>query len=311
MDPQTTPQAPVQSALLKIGKFAASTRIVHESWNVLKQDKEMMWFPVLSAIVSLIVFALFGAFIFSYVLGGDWAALETIKDQGMSIQGYAFLFAYYLVTFFIVNFFQAGVFLIAHARFNGRDIGFSDGLNGAFSHTGRIFMWSLISATVGVVLQAIADRWKFVGTIVSMVLGAAWGILTYFSLLSLIIGNTSVPGAFKESASLIRKTWGETIIVNFGVGLFFAGLFVLGAAAFIALALLVPEMPFIIALVAILIIYFVLLSIVSSTLSSIFKLALYEYARTGAVPQGFSPELVRDAVKKGEEKKSFLSGFAR
>lgn len=311
MDPQAVPQVPVQVTPPKIGKFAASKRIAFESWNVLKQDKEMMWFPALSAIVSLIAFAFFGAFIFFSVFGGDWAALETIEEQGMSIQGYAFLFVYYLVTFFIVNFFQAGVFLIAHARFSGRDIGFSDGLNGAFSHAGRIFMWSLISATVGVVLQAIADRWKFVGTIVSMLLGAAWGILTYFSLLSLIIGNTSVPGAFKESASLIRKTWGETIIVNFGVGLFFAGLFVLGAVVFIALALLVPEMPFVIALLAILIIYFVLLSIVSSTLSAIFKLALYEYARTGAVPQGFSPELVRDAVQKGAEKKSFLSRLTR
>jgi len=295
----------------KIGKFAASKRIAYESWNVLKQDKEMMWFPVLSAIVSLIVFALFGGFAFFYVLGGDLAAIEAIEREGMSIQGYALLFVYYLVTFFIVNFFQTGVFLIAHARFNGRDLGFRDGLSGAFSHAGRIFVWSLISATIGVILQAIADRWKFIGAIVSMVLGAAWAILTYFSLLSLIIGNTSVTGAFKESASLIRKTWGETIIVNFGVGLFFAGLFILGATAFIALALLVPEMPFIIGLVMLLVVYTVLLSIVSSTLGSIFKLALYEYARTGVVPRGFSPDIVRNAVQKGDEKKSFLSGLAR
>jgi hypothetical protein len=41
----------------------------------------------------------------------------------------------------------------------------------------------------------------------------------------------------------------------------------------------------------------VLILAVSSTLSSIFKLAIYEYARTGNVPEGFTPEVVINAVQ--------------
>ena len=44
--------------------------------------------------------------------------------------------------------------------------------------------------------------------------------------------------------------------------------------------------------------YGVALVVVSSTLSVIFKLALYEYAKTGTIPAGFSPELVQGAIKK-------------
>jgi hypothetical protein len=90
------------------------------------------------------------------------------------------------------------------------------------------------------VLQFIADRSKLVGKIVASIFGAAWAILTYFSLPSLVIGQRTVKESFKESAALIRKTWGETIIVNFGVGFFFGILFFLGLALSIGIIVLVP-----------------------------------------------------------------------
>ena len=69
---------------VKIGKFKASKMIARESWNLLKQDKEMMFFPVFSAAVMLIIALIGGAIFFFNVLGGDIAALETYaaKDSG-------------------------------------------------------------------------------------------------------------------------------------------------------------------------------------------------------------------------------------
>jgi hypothetical protein len=299
----------------RIGRFAASKRIAFESWNVLKQDKEMLWFPVLSALLNLVAFGIVLGIAFVTIFDGSWAALENIdhivSDYSTNPLAYACLLVWYVVTYFIVNFFQAGVFIIAHARFNGRDLGFWDGLAGALSHTGGIFLWSLISATVGVALQALADRFKFVGAIVSSLLGAAWAILTYFSLLSLVIGNTSVLGAFKESASVIRKTWGETIIVHLGAGFFFAGLLVLGVITWILLALLVGNFYLIVGLFVLLVVYAMLIVVVSTTLGAIFKLVLYEYERSGKVPSGFSPELVQNAVRAASPKTSIISGIVQ
>lgn len=282
---------------LRMGKFAASRMIVQESWKILKQDKEIMWFPVLSAITSLVALMIMAGIGFFVLLDGNVENLKGASKEGMGDFSYVILFIYYLVMFFIVNFFQAGIYIIAHGRFNGQDLSFRDGWNGAIAQSDKIFMWSVISATVGVVLRMTSDRSRLIGRIVAALLGAAWGILTYFSLPSLIIGKKSVQDSFKESASVIRKTWGETIIVVLGVGLFFTLLFFLGVALLVGVVILVPDPIVMIGTIVLLIIFTILISVISSALGSIFKLAIYEYATTGKVPQGFSPELIQHAVK--------------
>lgn len=283
---------------LQMGKFAASMAITRESWALLKQDKEIMWFPVISAIVSLIALIVMAGVFYYAVLGSDIEKIKQLENEAGALS-YVILFVYYLVMFFIMNFFQAGIYIIAHGRFSGQDLSFSDGMNGATENIGKIFVWSAISATVGVILQFIADRSKLIGKIVSFLLGAAWGILTYFSLPSLIIGKTSVRDSFKESAAVIRKTWGETIIVNLGMNLFFMMLVFVGLAVAIGIAVLIPTFVVVVGVIVLFLVYVTALTVISSTLNSIFKLALYEYATTGRVPSGFSPELVQNAIKRG------------
>ncbi len=282
---------------VKLGKFRASKMVVKESWGVLKQDKELVWFPVLSSLVSLLAFGLLVGLYLAISSGLPAWQQDAAGEPVLDAMGYVFLFVYYLVMFFIANFFTSGLYIIAYARFQGQDLSFSEGLSGARKNVGKIFVWSLISATVGVVLQIIADRLKLAGKIVVWLLGAAWSIMTYFSLPSLVIGQKSVKESFKESAAVIRKTWGETIIVNFGVGLVFFLLYMLAFLA-TAVVIIVSGSWFVtFAMLVLLVLFIVVTSVVSATLSAIFKLALYEYAVTGRVPQGFTPELVSGAIK--------------
>lgn len=292
---QVAPSNPV-----RIGKFKASRMIVEESWKVLKQDKELAWFPVFSALCSLAALVVMGILFFLIVMGGDIHALNNISETGLNMLGYSVLFVYYLVMWFITNYFLAGIFIIAHGRFIGQNLTLMDGINGANRNLGKIFLWSLVSATVGVILQMIAERFKIVGRIVASLLGAAWAILSYFSLTSLIIGQRSVKESFKESAALIRKTWGETIIVNFGVGLFFMVILFLALALGIGIVVLVPVQGVLILTLILFAIFFIAIMIISSILNSIFKLALYEFALTGNVPQGFTPDLIKTAIKAGK-----------
>jgi hypothetical protein len=293
----STVSAPAPVPPLRMGKFKASVTIVRESWALLKQDKEIMWFPVLSAIVSIIAFVIMAGVVYFILLQGNMGNLEQVSKEGTDAFSYAVLFVYYLVMFFILNFFQAGIYIIAHGRFNGQDLSFRDGMNGAIANAGKIFAWSFISATVGVILRIIADRSRLIGKIVVFFLGAAWGILTYFSLISLVIGKTTVQNSFKDSASVIRKTWGETIIINLSVGFFFSLLVFLGLALGIGIVVLIQNLFVGLAVLVLFIIYAIFLTIISSALDSIFKLALYEYATTGKVPAGFSPELIQNAVR--------------
>ncbi|MEK7161219.1 MAG: DUF6159 family protein [Patescibacteria group bacterium] len=283
---------------VKLGKFQASKIIVKESWAVLKQDKEIMWFPVLTTITTMFAVLIMVMLFFVFVLNGSLQTFTMPKDQQIShVTMYSALFIYYLVVFFIINFFQAGLFIIVQGRFSGQDLGFKDGMNGAANNFNKIFIWSVISATVGVILRIIADKSKLIGKVVASLFGAAWNILTYFSLPSLVIGNTSIKDSFKESAAMIRKTWGETIIVNFGAGLFFALLAVLLTALFIGIVVIFPSLVVFFIVLGLFIASMIVISIISSALNSIFKLALYNYARTGQVPTGFSSEVVKGAVK--------------
>lgn len=286
-------QAPV-----KLGKFKASMTIVKESWNILNQDKEIMWFPVISGIVSLIAVAILGVLFFFATSGGS-VDLTNFSENNVAgnVLIYACLLVYYFIMFLIVNFFQAGLFIVVQGRFNGQSLSFKDGINGAKERLNSIVAWSLISASVGVILQMIADKFKFVGDIVSGIFGAAWNILTYFSLPSLIIGKTGVKDSFKESASIIRKNWGETIIVNFGVGLVFGIIGFLLFALCVGIVVIAPSLIVMITVAILFIIAVTIISIISSTLSSIFKLAIYNYAKTGQIPQGFSSSVVMGAIK--------------
>ena len=290
---------PIPPAPVKIGKFKASRMIVRESWGILKLDKELLWFPIFSAIASLIALIIMGTLFFFIVMGGDIYAFDNMdaNESTVDLVGYAILFAYYLVMFFITNYFLAGIFIIVYGRFSGQNLSFSDGIRGSNRNIGKIFLWSFISATVGVILHIIAERSKIIGKIVAYFLGAAWGILTYFSLQSLVIGQHSVINSFKESAALIRKTWGETIIVNFGVRLFFGFVIFLGLVISLGVVILVQKVEITILMAVLFALFVIAITIISSTLSSIFKLALYEFALTGNVPQGFNPDLIRSAVK--------------
>ncbi|MEK7463504.1 MAG: DUF6159 family protein [Patescibacteria group bacterium] len=294
--PPENNQAPVVP--IKIGRFKASKIIVRESWNILKQEREIMWFPVISSLTTTVALLIIGIIYYAVVLGGNLSGLNFENNAFSSnVLVYGGLLIYYIVIFFIANFFQAGLFIIVNGRFSGQNLSFSDGIRGAKAHIGKIFAWSVINATVGMILRIISDKSKLIGKIVAAVLGGAWAILTYFSLPSLVIGNMSVKDSFKESAAIIRKTWGESLIINFGVGLFFMLITFFTTVIAIGICILVPTFYVLVLVTILFVVFIIVVSIISTTLGSIFKLALFTYARTGQIPQGFSPDIVRAAVK--------------
>ena len=71
--------APTPPQPLTMGKFAASKAIVLQSWAILKKDKEIMWFPVMSFISSMAALIIFGIICFFFTLGGSF---ENTKEMG-------------------------------------------------------------------------------------------------------------------------------------------------------------------------------------------------------------------------------------
>jgi hypothetical protein len=273
--------------------FSQSWDLVKESFNVLRKDKEIMLFPVISGITALLLLASFVAPLF--FLGG------TENSGAFDVLWLVWLFAYYVLSYFIVIFFNVGLVTCAHIRLSGGDPTFRDGLNNAFKNIGKIFVWALIAATVGMVLNMLSRKAGFIGKIIIALIGMAWSLLTFFVVPVMIFEGVGPMESIKRSGSLFKKTWGENIVGRASMGFVFF-LLIIGGAIVLLVPAFVSGMPLaIIAAIVLLVAYVVVLSIVSSSLDGIFTTALYIYATTGKVPEAFKPELVANAFQRKPE----------
>ena len=277
------------------GAIGRSITLVKVCLRVLLADKELVLFPVLSAIgVAVLVLAFVGIWI-------GVGALDRI-DEG-STGGAEILLAlvcYILVTFVII-FFNSALVHAAHERLAGGDPTVRSGLKGAWERVGTILIWAVIAGTVGLILgivSAIARRrGGILGQVVAWMLKGSWTVITFFVVPLIVIEGRSLGGAFGTSFSMLRRTWGEQAAGRFGLGIA-ATLAALAAAGIIALLFTILE-PLgtagIVVTVGIGVMLVGGLAAVFATLDGIYKAALYHYAATGQVPARFSSEVIQGA----------------
>src|SRR5207244_8602379 len=141
--------------------------------TVLSKDKEILIFPFLSGVITILAFA---TMIFGGVSTGFFERLSNDRSLDANLLGYAGMFVWYFVSWFIVLFFNVAVIHCANIRLRGGDPTVADGFRASLQHIGRIAAWALVSATVGVILRFLADRANVIGKIIVGLLGAAWSI---------------------------------------------------------------------------------------------------------------------------------------
>lgn len=265
-----------------------SIALVKTSWGILMQDKKLLAFPVMSGVVSLIVLATFVApLFFAAMLTGSAVEASPLVFYGV-------LFLFYVVSYFVVIFFNTALITCVHARLNGREMSIGEALSAATRHIASILAWALISATVGLLLQVLEDKAGFIGQIAAALIGGAWGLVTFFVVPVLVLEEKGVVDAMKESVSLIRKTWGESIIGAGSLMLIF--ILIGGAAVLLALGTMMLDNAILFWTALLLCVVFVLiLAVVASAMQGIFVTALYTYAKTGTVPQAFDRDLIANA----------------
>jgi hypothetical protein len=268
-----------------MGTIRRSYAIFRESLQVLSKDKEILVFPLLSGIITIVAFA---SIVFAGAVSGVFQHFD--KHDPMN---YAVAFVWYFISWFIVLFFNVAVIQCASIRLRGGDPTIADGFRASMQHLGRIAAWALVSATIGVILKYLADRAGFIGKIIIGLLGAAWSIATYFIVPVMIFEKRSLRDSVKQSTLLISKTWGESLVAAGGIGVFIMLLAVAGLIVPVA-AFFISPMAALIGL-GVVVVYWIALSVMSAALSGIFRTALYLYATEGRAPEGFSPEYVQHA----------------
>src|SRR3954470_23045681 len=122
--------------------------ISKNSFKVLKANKDLIIFPILSGCSMLIVMASFAIAIFAAASSGKIHSIHLNGTAGK----YLVLFLFYLVNYFIIVFFNMALIHCTRAYFRDEEVNLRDGINFSLSRFGVIFSWAVFAATVGTIL---------------------------------------------------------------------------------------------------------------------------------------------------------------
>ena len=268
-----------------MGRFSNSMALAKSSWAVLKADKELMVIPVVSFVATLVTTVLMGVATFMSLreqappkvpsnltpLVGDVTTTGT--TLGPTPVTYALGFVGYLLVTFIVTFFAAALVAGAYERLNGGNPTLGQAFGVAGGRVGPIFLWSMLSGTVGFVLSQLESRTGIFGQIAVRMIGTAWRVVTWLAVPVIVVEGTNPIDSLKRAGSLFKRTWGENLIAQGGLGILsflamLAGVVVAGAV-FTA----VPVLG-----VVIFVVWIAVASTIIATLNGIYRTALYLYA---------------------------------
>jgi len=275
-------------------RFARSIELAKASFSVLRSDKELLLFPLASFFFLVLVTATFAV---PFILTGG---IQDATEGQVNVVSYAVLFLFYVVSYTVTFFFQTALVGAALIRLDGGDPTMRDGLRIAFSRLPQVIGYALIAATVGMILRAIAERAGFLGAIIVGIIGFAWNVATFLVVPVLAVERVGPIEAVKRSGSLLRRTWGEQIIGNVGIGLLFGlgMLLVLIVGGALVFAAAQVSVALAIAAVVALVLVVAVIGLVSSAVSGIYVASLYRYATKGDAGQAFSADALAGAFSQ-------------
>jgi hypothetical protein len=236
------------------------------SLKVLKENKQLIIFPILSSISLLL---LLGSFFVIILAGAGWH-VDDISNPGTAVS-YAVIFLFYIVNYFIVVYFNTALIHCTTLYFKGEEVTLRKGLDFSNSRLGAIFTWALFAGTVGAILKIVQENLGGLGKIITGLVGIVWSIATFFVVPVIAYENLGPIDAFKRSVEIMKQKWGEKLGSTFSFGLVsLVGLIIVTIPALILSALVNPLAGIVFGAAGLLL----LLAIISAA-KSIFVSAIY------------------------------------
>ena len=269
------------------GNISNTIHLMKSCVNVLKKDKELVFFPIMAAIFVIVLLGII------YSTGGITFS-DNPEEQGSIIPLAILIFG----ANFIIVFFNSALISAALERLRGGDPNISSGLSHAFKHVHHIFLWSIIVTIMALIFAAIRSSGRnrgMMGQIMTELfasfLQAGWAMMTFFVVPIIVSENLGPISAIKRSSGLFKQTWGNQVAANFGFGIFqILAILASGAIGWI-LGLVSPIVGMIVGFLC----ASISLSIIY-TLEGIYKAALYEFAM-GEKPLEFEQQDLRTAYR--------------
>jgi len=180
-------------------------QLVSQSFRLLRADPKLALFPILSALGAIALSLPF--------------ALIPLTGQEMHWGvGAVVVLAWYLAVSFVTIFCNCALAACVQMRQAGETPSIVAGLRRAGARVHVIFLWALLTSTVGRILKGFEQRSGWTGRIVLGLIGVSWSLATFLIVPVLVMEDGGVFDSLRRSAALVRQTWGEQIISGIAFG---------------------------------------------------------------------------------------------
>ncbi len=276
------------------GRMRRGWELAKTSWAVLKADRSLLLFPIVGLTAGLAA----GALLFA-----PGVALYEQDNSEPVLIAFGVVAAYALT--FISLFFNTGLAAAAARSIDGEPTTFGEGFAAARERTGVIAQWAAVQLTVGLLLSLLqqlggeSGAGRIVAVLLSSVLNVAWQIATFFVIPVIALEGLGPKAAVTRSASVIRERWGEGLVGSASIGglILLVVLLPLGALVAGGAALVKTEPGAAAGLWAIAALILFAAMLLGSTLTAVFRVALYRYATEGRAAGGFGEAALASAFR--------------
>jgi hypothetical protein len=176
------------------GGFGDGARLMRASFDVLRQDPALLWFPVLSTCCL----ALTAGF---WIFQGAW--LVAVSGPALMFVPLVLLGLYSLV--FVGVFFSVALAGCADAALAGRETSVGDGLDVAWSCLGAIAGWAAYSLFVSFALGLVESVKG--ARVLGKAAEVAWNFATLFVVPLIALEGLDADDARRRSFALARDDW--------------------------------------------------------------------------------------------------------
>jgi hypothetical protein len=304
-----------------MSRFQRSWQLFKSSLFIIARNKQLLVFPIIIFCLTMLIMLFFLAPVvlrptgYSYASAQHWqaighslftqspdAAAGNHSQAGLTPGAMVYLSFLYFVSMFFATFFNVAFYHEILAALAGQPVSIVRGLKFAGTKWKAILMWALFAGLVGLIIRQLEQRLSFVGRIIARFIGIAWSIAAVFVIPIIVCEeqNANPVAMLKQSAGILKRTWGEALIGYVGLGMV-SGLMLLVSMVFLIGALagsIVLHSFWLIAVAGVLWLgAMFVLSYLTSLAGQIYKGALYLYAASGVVPEPYSQEMLNSAWK--------------
>jgi hypothetical protein len=274
-----------------MGRWSDSVKITKTVLRLIREDRALLLLPLLSGVLLIAAAAVvFIPLVTAFLVNPSGMIAFVHTSGGAALLVVVFLLLYFTLVFLSV-FFLAALVGAATLKLSGKNATVRDGLQIAWAKKGRLLVWALISASVGLLIQLVASRFKgIVGLLIRFGAGVTWAVATYFVIPVLLYEDNTAWRSLVRSAKLFAGTFGRWFFSNLLLSLIVVGVFLLGLIPFVAGILsLSTSVPLGVGLILLAVVIWIFAAVFSAAVAGVTRAVLYRYATTGQIDPGMAP----------------------